>query len=149
MLKAAYENGRPDQIEVENEFTQSVTAAAGHKASPFSVSQLKAALVLLPGVPMQAPSALPARWEWASKKVFRWLNVPTDTGSASMTMLSGGGTSAAPAAWQAGPQSGDAELSMPEAPWHIRMPTPTTILMWDDRGWLFPTSTAKKWTPRK
>jgi hypothetical protein len=154
ILKDNYRNARYRRLSVESEFTQSVTAVAGHEQKPFRVSNLRAGVHRKAGNPAPHANSKAALWQWALTEGFYWTPINAATGKSNLLLLDGGGDLNDPSTKMVETNSAGQTLSLQDFPWHVRTKAATVertslIEMWDDRKWMFPTGTGDKWTPGK
>ena len=153
-LKNAYQVAEFRQLDMESEFTQSVTAVAGFPDAPFTVTNLRAGLRLGPGSAQTMPANIVSLWNWLSNGAFYWTPINAASGTSKITLLDGGGTLAVPSTIAAEHIGSGFDLHLQDFPWHVRAKAAganesSAIEMWDARKWMFPSGTAKKWLPGK
>jgi hypothetical protein len=157
MLANAYKKAKPQELEIDSEFTQSITAVAGFEGQPFGIYNLQGGLRLKPGAGETAPSNNAALWKWLTERAFLWTPINTATGTSKISILNGGGTVETPLKTEVDAITSGTPLSAPNWPWKIKRNSAvggaggsaSSVEMWDERKWLFQGGTGKNWNPGK
>lgn len=164
VLRNIYHSAKPNKIEVENEFTQSVTAVAGTEKNKFQFKNLQAGLRRKSTVAAPSAANPPTLWAWLDNE-FDWEYINTVTGETGIELWNGevepAGGSTIPKAIRATHTGANHALSLtiPDTPpviwpWHVRtlaagQGSSSIVEFWDDRTWMFPIGTGNKWKPGK